>query len=211
MEEGHISVQRSLRYFTTGEYLPGSDVLIALHGYSQHPKYFLQKMKELASDGRQFIAPEGLHRFYIQGHSGRVGASWMTKEDRLIDIEDNHRYLEQLMKEVVPQDAGRRILMGFSQGCATAVRYFCSTEQHFDRLILWAGSFPPDLPLPENLERLNAIGIDLVVGDEDEFIHSDHILELKGLFDQAGLKYRFHSFHGKHELNIPLLKDLLSK
>lgn len=211
MEEGHISVKRSLRYFQTGEYQPEGDVLIALHGYSQHPRFFLQKFKSLATDGKLFIAPEGLHRFYVQGHSGRVGASWMTKEDRLVDIEDNHRYLDQLMDEVVPRDAGRKILMGFSQGCATAVRYFCSTQHSFDRLVLWAGSFPPDLPLPENLDRLNQIGIDLVVGDEDEFIHSDHILELKGLFDQAGLEYRLHSFHGKHELNVPLLADLIQK
>jgi hypothetical protein len=46
--------------------------------------------------GRIIIAPEGLSRFYRKGFSGDVVASWMTKDDRLDDMEDYVRYLNDL-------------------------------------------------------------------------------------------------------------------
>lgn len=215
VEEHHIRVKRTLRYYTAGNPDAGKK-LFALHGYSQHPKYFLRKIASLGGQDLELIAPEGLHRFYIHGHSGRVGASWMTKEDRENDIADNIAYLDQLVDELaarpipMPREAtDERILMGFSQGTATAVRYFCATQHAFDKLILWAGSFPPDLSLPDNRDKLNTVGIDLVVGDEDEFIHSEHILELKSLFDHEGISYRIHRFRGGHDLDLNTLQALL--
>lgn len=215
MHEHHLSIQRTMRFYTAGS-ADARQQVFALHGYSQHPKFFLRKMESLAGANRLIVAPEGLHRFYLQGHSGRVGASWMTKEDRLNDISDNIAYLDQLVDrfaaEAVPSHSGaadERILMGFSQGTATAVRYFCATNRHFDKLILWAGSFPPDLPLPENKERLNSIGIDVVIGDNDEFIHEKHIIELTQLFDEAGIHYRLYRFQGGHDLDLKTLKALL--
>lgn len=205
VNEHHIVSQRTLRYYAAGNPDAGRQ-LIALHGYSQHPKFFLRKMESLAGEDIQIIAPEGLHRFYVKGHSGRVGASWMTREDRENDITDNHAYLGQLLSQY---SADETLLLGFSQGAATAVRFFCATEQRIDRLILWAGSFPPDLSLPDNREKLNNTGIDLVVGDEDEFIHSEHIIELQSLFDKAWIEYRIHRFRGGHDLDLPLLKKLL--
>lgn len=208
MNEHHLSIQRTMRFYSAGEVQAGQQIF-ALHGYSQHPKFFLRKFESLAGSDRLIVAPEGLHRFYIQGHSGRVGASWMTKEDRLNDIADNIAYLDKLVEHFAAKAADERVLMGFSQGTATAVRYFCATDKHFDKLILWAGSFPPDLPLPENRERLNSIGIDVVIGDDDEFIHEKHIVELTQLFDQAGVKYRLHRFEGGHDLDLNTLKALL--
>src|SRR5690554_3872961 len=42
-----------------------------------------------------------MHRFYRKGTQGRVGASWMTKEARLDDIEDNHKYLDKLAEHLL--------------------------------------------------------------------------------------------------------------
>ena len=133
----------------------------------------------------------------------------MTKEDRLIDIEDNSVYLNSVFDQTANKDAFR-MLMGFSQGTATAVRFFCATNGLFDRLILWAGSFPPDLSLPENKEMLNTTGVDLVIGDQDEFIKEKHIVELQSLFDQEGINYRMHRYSGGHDIDVGTLKDLLS-
>lgn len=182
---------------------------MALHGYGQHPKFFLRKFEVLAGEHCGVLAPEGLHRFYTSGSSGRVGASWMTKEDRLNDIQDNHSYLSGLLHTPPFNLPQRKVLLGFSQGAATAVRFFCSTHLHFERLILWAGSFPPDLSLPENLQRLNEVGIDIVVGNDDEFIRSRDIQHVAELLDEAGVNYRLHYFEGKHEMHMPTLQKIL--
>lgn len=215
VEQHHIRVERTLRYFSAGS-PHAKQRLIVLHGYSQHPKFFLRKMESLAGNDLQMVAPEGPHRFYVKGHSGRVGASWMTKEDRESDIADNHAYLEQLLhgyaaSRLPSGAADATVLLGFSQGAATAVRFFCATDQKINRLILWAGSFPPDLSLPHNREKLNVEGIDLVVGDADEFILSEHIVELQALFDREGIRYRLHRFPGGHDIDVSLLERLLKQ
>lgn len=209
MEEGHIHIQKTVRYFSSGECHPEGQLLIALHGYGQHPQFFLRKFEMLAGPQSCLLAPEGLHRFYTSGTSGRVGASWMTKEDRLNDIADNHAYLTALLATPPFHIPKRRVLLGFSQGAATAVRFFCADHSKFDRLILWAGSFPPDLSLPDNLDRLNEIGMDIAVGDQDEFIRSGDIQHVADLLDSAGVNYRLHPFSGKHELHVPTLKKIL--
>ncbi len=183
-------------------------LIIALHGYGQHPRFFLQKLEVLAGNRSLVVAPEGLHRFYTQGMSGRVGASWMTKEDRLNDIADQYTYFNQLLEQ--PHwNVAERILLGFSQGAAAAVRFFCADEQQrFTRLILWAGSFPPDLPLPENAERLNAVGIDVVIGSADEFMQQNDVDDLVQRFEAANIRYRLHTFEGKHDLHEATLLAL---
>lgn len=209
MENGHIHVKRTLRYYHSGDCHHEGCLILALHGYGQHPQFFLRKFEPIAGDDCCVLAPEGPHRFYTSGSSGRVGASWMTKEDRLNDIADNHAYLSALLELAPFSLPQQRVLLGFSQGAATAVRFFCADNAPFDKLILWAGSFPPDLSLPDNLSRLNEVGIDIAVGDQDEFIRSGDIQHVAEMLDAAGVHYRLHHFSGKHELHIPTLQKIL--
>lgn len=208
--EHPIRIERTLRYFMAGDPDRAEKLLIALHGYGQHPHYFLRKMESLVEQGWCVLAPEGLHRFYTQGMSGRVGASWMTREDREADIHDNMEYLDRLLQ--AHAHIKHRVLLGFSQGTATAIRFFCSDKKpDFQQLIMWAGSFPPDLDLPSNVLRLNEVGIDLTVGCEDAFIKSDDVKELQALFDERGVRYTFTSFQGGHDLDAATLERLLQR
>ena len=55
---------------------------------------YKQEGKDSAEElGYTIIAPQGLHKFYLEGTSGRVGASWMTKENREDDIKNYLVYL----------------------------------------------------------------------------------------------------------------------
>jgi hypothetical protein len=60
-------------------------------------RVFIQKFKELASENTLIVAPEALSRFYLNGFSGRVGATWMTKEARDTEILDYLNYLNKLL------------------------------------------------------------------------------------------------------------------
>ncbi|MFT4778648.1 MAG: putative esterase [Flavobacteriales bacterium] len=209
MEENHMRIQRTVRYYQTGESSAEGELLMALHGYSQHPKFFLRKIESLAGPNRIIVAPEGLHRMYVNGNSGRVGSSWMTKEDRLNDIEDYCLYLWQLAELPNFKQPKQKTLLGFSQGASAAIRLFCAYPLLFSKLILWAGAVPPDLSLPENKSVLNAVGIDLVIGDQDEFIKESDVLEIRDVLDKEGIHYRLHRFEGKHDLDVKILRQIL--
>ena len=87
---------KTFRYHILNEGTNAKKVLYVLHGYGQLAEFFVRKFRELG-DEYLIVAPEGMHRFYLQGSSGRVGASWMTKEDREQDIKhDDERQSDQL-------------------------------------------------------------------------------------------------------------------
>src|SRR5438477_56805 len=88
------------------------------------------------ADERDTVAPEGLSRFYLTESPAerRVGASWMTREDRLHEIDDYVRYLDGVYGNVVPRNA-RVTALGFSQGTATVCRWAGLGSSRIDRLI----------------------------------------------------------------------------
>jgi hypothetical protein len=81
MTENKLSIEKTIRYFTIGDIEKAKYLLIALHGYGQLSSYFGKKFEDLPNEFF-IVIPEGMHRFYLDGTSGRVGASWMTKEAR---------------------------------------------------------------------------------------------------------------------------------
>src|SRR5213596_1853113 len=129
MQEHHIGVSRTARYFTLGDSSRGvGEVWFACHGYGQVASRFLEKLRVLDDGRRYLVAPEGLSRFYLSESptERRVGASWMTREDRLAEIDDYVRYLDALCQEVLrglEPRAPQVTALGFSQGAATVSRW----------------------------------------------------------------------------------------
>ena len=115
---------KTYRYFSISGKEKPRDLLITLHGYGQLAAYFIKKFNT-CPDNYDILAPEGPHRFYKNGYSGRVGASWMTKEAREDDIEDNLHWLNLWLSEHLRSNHYEKIiLLGFSQGGATAARWY---------------------------------------------------------------------------------------
>src|SRR2546425_5855384 len=85
MQEHQFSTPRSARYFTLGSPQHAADVWLVCHGYGQLASRFLERFRPIAAERRCIVAPEGLSRFYLTESPAerRVGASWMTREDRL--------------------------------------------------------------------------------------------------------------------------------
>ncbi|MHC2990275.1 phospholipase/carboxylesterase, partial [Pontibacter sp. HJ8] len=148
MQENKLIVPRTARYYTLGTPSAHTRQLwIVCHGYGQLARYFLRHFAVLDDGATMVVAPEGLSRFYLDGFSGRVGATWMTKEDRLSEIDDQATYLNLLLQELlsqIPADV-RVTVLGFSQGGATVSRWLASGNVPVHRLILWAASFPEDI------------------------------------------------------------------
>lgn len=179
-------------------------LVVALHGYGQLSTFFSRKFDGLDELGFDFAIPEGMHRFYREGSSGRVGASWMTKEERESDITDNNEYLKRFF-EIHAKNYDQIILLGFSQGGATAARYYCENKTQFHGLILWANVIPPDIePLNSRFDGENAF---FVLGNEDEFFPIEKQKEVLTLHQELGLNVV--SFTGKHDIDKETLHSIL--
>lgn len=211
MEEHHIITEKTARYFTLGDLTKSTnDIWIICHGYGQLASFFIQKFKSLVEKGHFIIAPEGFHRYYLEGNYGRVGASWMTKEDRLNDIHDYVKFLDRVFDEFKNKinSSAKINVLGFSQGCATVSRWICMGNSKPDRFILYAGVFPPDLNFELNAEKLKNIPVYIVAGNGDEYISEEQMKDYLKIIDQNGIQYRFLPFEGKHSVEASVLEQL---
>ena len=106
MTEHHLAVTRTARYYQLGELSAQTQrVWFVCHGYGQLAAYFSRHFTFLsaANPDTVIIAPEGMSRFYLQGNGGRVGASWMTSDDRLHEIADHIGFLNQLAAKILAE------------------------------------------------------------------------------------------------------------
>jgi len=204
MTEQHILFEQKRRYYQND--LAGKQkILIALHGYGQLAQFFYRKISFL-SDDWGILVPEGPHRFYLEGSAGRVGASWMTKEWREQDITDNNAYLYQLIEKVRRDNPQATLhLLGFSQGGATAARFYQQFPELVSQLILWASVFPPDIEkqgFPKDRK------LDFVLGKQDPYFDLKSIELALEEYDNLG--FLNYTFEGGHDIDQQTLLAVLN-
>jgi predicted esterase len=214
MEQHELSFQFKSRYFKVGKLDASTKQLwFVIHGYGQLAEYFIRKFKTLEDHNICVIAPEGLSHFYLedvasraQTRNNRVGASWMTKENRLTDIENYLEYLNRVYKIVVSSNPDIPVtILGFSQGAATVSRWISNGKVTFHRFILWAGVFPPDMDFIVTKEILKDKKTYLVYGNLDPFINDASVEEMKALTNQLGILPETKIFQGKHDIDSQTL------
>lgn len=212
MEEKKTRFDFEARYFTAGTLDAATrQVWVVIHGYGQLAQYFLKKFNLIAEQGVFVIAPEGLSRFYLSELTNagradnRVGATWMTRENRLMDIDNYIRYLDAVISKELGGSNAPVTLLGFSQGCATACRWATHGRLRFDRLILWAGLFPPDMDFVKGHNVLEGKKTYMVVGDQDPYLNAERMKEFDALSEKLDITPKKVVFEGKHELNETVL------
>lgn len=209
--EHHLEVRRTARYATLGPETDPGEVWFACHGYRQLARRFVRRFQVLADRRILVVAPEGLSRFYLDreekrhGPEDAVGATWMTREDREVEIRDYVRYLDLLERRVaagLERPPRRRVVLGFSQGVHTASRWVVlGTAALPDELVLWGAHLPPDLDMERAAERLAGVGLTLVRGTRDPWADAGRAEEEKDRLGEAGIGYREVTFDGAHEVD----------
>jgi predicted esterase len=198
--------EKTFRYAAQGDISTAHTLLYVLHGYGQLAEYFVRKFSSLG-EGYFIVAPEGMHRFYLNGTSGRVGASWMTKEAREVDIADNLHWLNQLDGLIDDKSKKlRKVILGFSQGGATAARWYYQGNTQADQLIMWASVFPPDLNLEQEINDKQNTGT-FVVGTKDPYFSDENTKAALVFFDQQG--FTTVAFEGVHDIDEKTLHYVL--
>lgn len=208
MDEHFLRVIRTARYVTLG--VPGPslrELWVACHGYGQLAARFAASFQGLDDGTRMIVVPEGLSRFYIDRTQQQVmGASWMTREDRLHEIEDYLGYLDALYEEVKGR-IGRElpvVALGFSQGVATATRWAARTGAPVRHLVVWGGTLPPEV----DLTVFRAVRVTVVCGDRDELI-TKKVRDVEGeKWRAAGITPEVKIFSGHHEVPTEVVREL---
>ncbi len=208
IRERHLAVTRTGRYAALGA-PDAPDVWFALHGYGQLARRFLAGFEPIADAARLIVAPEALNRFYLDPGHQKVGATWMTREDRLTDIDDYVRYLDAVADAVLANARDRRVtVLGFSQGSATACRWLTRGRVRAGRLVLWGGEVPPDLDHPEAAARLRGVDVVLVAGREDQYITPKVLRATAARLAALDIAHRTVAFDGGHALHADTLQLL---
>jgi len=215
-ESDHLSVPRSARVWTWGPEGAG-DVWVVLHGYRQLAGRFIRRFQPLVDAGVRVVAPEGLSRFYLDeaggshGPDARIGATWMTREDREAEIRDYIGYLDRVHETYCAgggASAPRVTVLGFSQGVHTAARWLSFGAPRLDRIVLWGARLPWDLDLESVADRWTRTDVVLVHGESDRFdsepgrVHDDARLE------EIGVRGRRYAHLQGHRIDSEVLRTL---
>lgn len=215
MTQHTITVSKTGRYYTTGTINSNTEnIWLVCHGYGQLAEYFIKHFQLLENDKTFIVAPEGLSKFYLDGVTGRMGAAWMTKEDRENEVADYLNFLNKLFAKLfsgVDFNKVKLNVLGFSQGTATVCRWLAQSNVNVNRLILWAGTFPVDVDLAFHGNRFRTIPTTVVYGHQDEYLEYLKPEDYKKFLDTAGFNYNIVTFEGKHEMNAEVLKEVANE
>lgn len=216
IQESTYITPRTTRYFSRESDPKNADnVWIVFHGYGQSAYHFLLNFKEFNPANSALIAPEGLSKYYLNGLDGRVGASWMTKENREMEIQDQLHLVDNLLAELrqngTLKEGAKLHLLGFSQGAAVACRWYQYTNQKVGNLVLWGAGLP--IETDANMaQKYNECNTTLVLGTDDEFIKQERLVQYYQTLADLQFRHNVITYKGGHKLEkegLVLLQNLL--
>lgn len=214
MEVQHRAIQIEIEapFYTLGEASEKTEELwMVCHGYGQLAYRFIRRFDVLDPAKHLVIAPQGLSKFYLENRKG-VGATWMTRENRLVEIDNYLKMMDQVFDTACKDLDTEKLkinVLGFSQGVATATRWAVHRKLPLHRLILWAGTIAAELKkedfdfLSDETQRLAVIGL------EDEFITADNWESLMKSTSQIVGEAELITFEGKHEIKREVLSQIV--
>lgn len=219
IQERHLSVRRTARYYTLGRSDSANEVWFVLHGYGQLAGEFIKLFERLDDGSRLIVAPEALNRFYLVGPEAMpaaerpVGATWMTREDRDHEIDDYVAYLDSVATDVLePLRAlaavPRIVVFAFSQGTATGARWIARGTMRPRHMVMWGGFLPPEIDDAAKAPALQRISLRLVIGSRDGFVSPERLADEERRLTNAKLSYRVIRYSGGHGIARDTLREV---
>jgi predicted esterase len=213
-KEHLVKIERTARYFTLGNLTPQTQTIwFVFHGYGQLASFFIKKFDGIVDQNTFLVAPEGISRFYLDEKYQRVGASWTTREHNDLESREYIDFINGVYHNLIDSSIHSNIkinVLGFSQGCATALRWLNSCDFIPDKLILWAGFFNKGISGLIDPQKLKAVDTYYVYGLQDEFLiqYPDMTEAFKEKMKEE-INPKIISFEGKHRVDEVQLKALI--
>jgi len=185
------------------------NVIFACHGMGYLSRYFLKYFKGLNSDDNYIIIPQAQSKYYIAPKMKHVGASWLTKENTLKEMENIISYFDSVLSNEKIENLNF-IFLGYSQGVSVAMRYLAKRKIIVSKLILMSGGIPKELT-PKDFKYLkNKAVIYYVYGDKDEYITEDFLNSEKKRFEDLFSNINYIEFDGNHEIKTEIIESIIN-
>ena len=211
-EEKQISYTSTNTYSTMNALNTSTkNVWIVFHGIGFLSRYFIKYFSELPKEENYIIAPQAPSKYYLNKDFKHVGASWLTKENTMLETTNVLNYLDNLFATINIPAHCQLIVLGFSQGVSIATRWTAKSKIDLDQLILYAGGIPEELT-PEDFKFLLAgkAKVKLVLGNNDEFITEVRLEKEKEKMNSLfSGKAELIKFDGGHEIKKDVLIGLI--
>jgi len=137
----------------------------------------------------------------------------MTSHDRDVDLLHQKEYFSKVYQlEIANIDLSKYklILLGFSQGVSAIARLLFHLNLPFDKLVLWAGGFPPELPGTDISFLRKDYEIIVAIGDKDKYYNADNYgVNIEYLNKTFGGEVEANFYPGDHSLDPDLLERLV--
>ena len=178
------------------------------HGMGYLSKYFIRYFKGLNPTENYIIAPQAQSKYYSTPKFKHIGASWLTRENTLMETENIMTYFDAIFKrEQIPSDK-RLIVLGYSQGVSVAMRYVAKRKIQCAQLVLHSGGIPKELTTEDFTFYTGTIK--LIYGTKDEYLNDERMLEEHNKANNLfGNQLEIITFDGVHEVNTKLIQQLI--
>jgi len=185
------------------------NVIFACHGMGYLSRYFLKYFKGLNSDDNYIIIPQAQSKYYIAPKMKHVGASWLTKENTLKEMENIKSYFDSVLSNEKIENLNF-IFLGYSQGVSVAMRYLAKRKIIVSKLILMSGGIPKELT-PKDFKYLkNKAAIYYVYGDKDEYITEGFLNSEKKRLENLFSNINYIEFDGNHEIKTEIIESIIN-
>lgn len=213
------SKEKQVTYDTTNSYSTlnsltskTKNIWICCHGLGYLSRYFIQYFKRLDADENYIIAPQAQAKYYQSSDFKHVGASWLTKEDTALELQNVMAYLDAVFTEEVAGKDKNLILFGYSQGVSIITRWMAARQLPAKALFLHSGSIPPELEAEQFAYLAPETPIYLLYGDEDQYITEEKLAGQKKIATRLfGNRLQLYPFKGIHEVKPQLVAEIVKK
>ncbi len=208
-------IEKELTYKTSNTYSTlnhltsqTENIWFVCHGMGYLSRYFLKYFKGLDADKNYIIAPQAQSKYYLGSKFKHIGASWLTKENTVLETENIMRYFEAIFEaEGIARDK-KLIVLGYSQGVSVVMRYMAKRQLQAEVLVIHSGGIPNELTKADFSYFEGKVT--LIYGTNDEYLDDTRIKterqKAENLFDK---RLEIVPFEGKHEVNVDIIKKLV--
>ncbi|WP_262420311.1 alpha/beta hydrolase [Flagellimonas meishanensis] len=213
-----VSNEKTVDYTAQNIYLTGNtfgdktkNVWLIFHGIGYLSKYFMKYFDSLDPEENYLVIPQAPSKYYLKNDYKYVGASWLTKENTQMEIDNVLRYLDAVFEAENILPSVNLVVFGFSQGVSIASRWLAHTKVRCKELILYAGGIPNELT-PKDFDFIdwNFTSIKMVYGSQDAYLLPERLKLEKTKIEKL---FKGHAqlvtFEGGHEMKPELLPTLI--
>ncbi len=187
------------------------NVWLVFHGIGYLSRYFVKYFDRLNPNENYIIVPQAPSKYYLKNEYKYVGASWLTKENTPMEIDNVLNYVDAVFDaEEIPSDLNL-ILFGFSQGVSIATRWLVHKKIQPKALILYAGGIPNELKKEDfDFLDLDQTTVKIIYGDKDEYLIPERLKAEKVKIDTLfNGKAEIITFKGGHEVKPEIISGLI--